>query len=580
MNVTGWEQLLFVCGVTAVLAPLLGRYLAAAFRGTPGAATAADSAGRTAAPGDRIFLPVERLVYRVLRVDPQASMTWQAYAVAVLVFGLLSSLLLYLLLRLQGVLPVNPTRAPGMSPLLSFNTAVSFITGTNWQAYEGETQASYFADMAGLVVAQFTSAAIGLAVALAVVRGIAGSSRRIGNFWVDLTRSLVRVFVPLSVIGALVMVSQGVVQNFSGFRTASALAGGTQQIPGGPVATMEVIKLLGTNGGSMYGVGGAHPFENPTGFTNLFDLLLVIVLPFAIVFMFGRLIGRRKQALVLVAVMAVIFLAHTMIAMQAELHGNHLLPSSVSQVASATSPGGNMEGKETRFGPSGSALMTVGTMGTTAGATDSALDSYTPVGGTAAFAAILLGEISPGGDGGGLYGILVLALLSVFIAGLMVGRTPEFLDKKIRAPQMKLVVAYVLTIPVVVLIFGSMSLVLHVGTSSLGNPGMHGLTEITYAYASVAQNNGSAFAGLAANTPWYDITLGITMLIGRFAPIVLALAIAGSLAGARVHARTRATLDTAGLTFAGFLVGVIVIVGGLIYFPMLILGPIGERITG
>ena len=296
--------------------------------------------------------------------------------------------------------------------------------------------------------------------------------------------------------------------------------------------------------------------------------------------MFGRLIGRRRQALVIVAVMAAIFLAHTMVAMQAELHGNHLLPSSVSQVASSVNPGGNMEGKEARFGPSGSALMTVGTMGTTAGATDSALDSYTPVGGTASFVAILLGEISPGGDGGGLYGILVLALLSVFIAGLMVGRTPEFLGKKIRALQMKLVVTYVLTIPVVVLTFGSLSAVLHAGTSSILNPGMHGLTEITYAYASVAQNNGSAFAGLAANTTWYDITLGITMFVGRFAPIVLALAIAGSLAGARVHARTRATLDTAGLTFAGFLGGVIVIVGGLIYFPMLILGPIGERIVG
>jgi potassium-transporting ATPase potassium-binding subunit len=569
MNLTGWEQLLFVCAATALLAPPLGRYLAATFRD-----------GAASAPGDRIFAPVERLVYRALRVDQKSSMTWQVYAVAVLVFGLMSSVLLYVILRLQGVLPLNPTHAPGMSPTLSFNTAVSFITGTNWQAYEGETSASYLADMAGLVVAQFTAAAVGLAVALAVVRGIAGSSRRIGNFWVDFTRSLVRVFVPLSIVGAIVLVSQGVVQNLTGFRTASTLAGGTQQIPGGPVASMEVIKLLGTNGGSMYGVGGAHPFENPTGFTNLFDLLLVIVLPFAIILMFGRLIGRPRQALAIIAVMAALFLGHTVIAMQAELHGNSQLPASVSQVASAVNPGGNMEGKELRFGPSGSALMTVGTMGTTAGATDSALDSYTPVGGAAAFVAILLGEISPGGDGGGLYGILVLALLSVFIAGLMVGRTPEFLGKKIRATQMKLIVAYVLAIPIVVLAFGSISLVLGAGTSSILNPGMHGLTEVTYAYASVAQNNGSAFAGLASNTPWYDITLGITMLVGRFTPIVLALAIAGSLAGARTHARTRATLDTSGLTFAAFLVGVIVIVGGLIYFPMLILGPIGERIVG
>ena len=574
MNASGWEQLLFVAAVTAVLAPLLGRYLAATFRG--GAASAAQNR----APGDRVFLPVENLVYRALGTDPESSWSWRSYALAVLAFGLISTLLLYVILRLQGHLPLNPTHAPGMSSLLSFNTAVSFITGTNWQAYTGETAASYLAQMAGLVVAQFTAAAIGIAVALAVVRGIAGRARTVGNFWVDITRALVRVLVPLSVIGALVLVSQGAVQNFSGFRTAVTLAGGSQTIPGGPVTSMEVIKLLGTNGGSFYGAGGAHPFENPTGFSNMFQLLLVIVLPFAIVFMFGRLIGRPRQAYAIIAVMAVIFVGQTVVSMQAELHGNHLLPAAVSQAAGSSSPGGNLEGKEARFGPQGSALMTVGTMGTPAGATDSALDSYTAVGGAGSFVAILLGEISPGGDGGGLYAILVLALLSVFIAGLMVGRTPEFLGKKIRAPQMKLVVTYVLTIPIVVLVLGSISLVIGPGTSSILNPGFHGLTEVTYAYASVANNNGSAFAGLSANTPWYDVTLALAMLVGRFVPILLGLAIAGSLAGARVHARTRATLDTSGPTFAVFLIGVIVIVGGLIYFPMLILGPIGERLVG
>jgi potassium-transporting ATPase potassium-binding subunit len=567
VSASGWLQLLFIVVATAVLAPLLGRYLAATFRG-----------GK--APGDRVFLPVERLVYRTLRIDEDTSWTWRSYALAMLAFGLASTLLLYLILRLQGILPLNPNHAPGMPPLLSFNTAVSFITGTNWQVYEGETAASYLVQMAGLVVAQFTAAAIGLAVALAVIRGIAGRSRAIGNFWVDLTRGLVRLFVPLSILGALVLVGQGAVQNFSGFRTATTLAGSTQVIPGGPVASMEVIKLLGTNGGSFYGAGGAHPFENPTGFSNMFDLLLVIVLPFAIALMFGRLIGKPRQGYAIAAAMAIIFIGHTAVSMQAELHGNHLLPAAVSQVATGGNPGGNMVGKETRFGPEGSALMTVGTMGTTAGATDSALDSYTPVGGAGAFVAILLGEISPGGDGGGLYSILVLALLAVFVAGLMVGRTPEFLGKKIRAPQMKLVVAYVLTIPVVILVLGSMSLVLGAGRSAILNPGMHGLTEVTYAYASVALNNGSAFAGLAANTPWYDVTLGLVMLVGRFAPMVLALAIAGSLAEVRVHARTRATLDTTGPTFVAFLIGVIVIVGGLIYFPMLILGPIGERLVG
>jgi K+-transporting ATPase ATPase A chain len=567
MSTSGWEQLIFVLVVTAIAAPLLGRYLAATFRGG-------------AAPGDRIFLPIERLVYRVTGIDPDSSWTWRAYALAVLAFGLVSTLLLYGVLRLQGLLPFNPTHAPGMPALLSFNTAVSFITGTNWQAYSGETQASYLAQMAGLVVAQFTAAAVGLSVALAVIRGIAGHSRTIGNFWCDLTRSLVRIFIPLSIVGALVMVSQGAVQNFAGFRTASTLAGGSQSIPGGPVASMEAIKLLGTNGGSFYGAGGAHPFENPNGFTNMFDLLFVIVLPFAIAFMFGRLIGRRRQGYALVAVMALLFLGHTVISMQAEVHGNHLLPASVSQVVSKNNPGGNMEGKDARFGPSGSALMTVGTMGTTAGATDSALDSYTPVGGAGAFAGILLGEVSPGGDGGGLYAILVFSLLAVFVAGLMVGRTPEFLGKKIRGPQMMLIVAYVLTIPIVTLVFASISLVISPGTNSILNPGFHGLSEVTYAFASVANNNGSAFAGLAANTTYYNTMLGVAMLIGRFVPIILALAIAGSLAGIRVHARTRATLDTSGPTFVVFLLGVIVIVGGLIYLPMLILGPIGERFVG
>ena len=567
MSLAGWEQLIFVVVFTAVAAPLLGRYLAATFRG-----------GR--APGDRVFLPIERLVYRATATDPDSSWTWQRYALAVLAFGLVSTLLLYAILRLQGVLPLNPTHAPGMTPLLAFNTAASFVTGTNWQAYEGETQASYLAQMAGLVVAQFTAAAVGLSVALAVIRGISGNARTVGNFWVDLTRSLVRVFVPLSILGALVLVSQGAVENLHGFRTASTLAGGSQQIPGGPVASMEVIKLLGTNGGSFYGAGGAHPFENPTGFTNMFDLLLVIVLPFAIAFMFGRLIDKRRQGYAIAAVMALLFLGHTLVSMQAEAHGNHLLPAGVSQVVSYENPGGNLEGKELRFGPDGSALMTVGTMGTTAGATDSALDSYTPVGGLGAFIGILLGEVSPGGDGGGLYSMLVFALLAVFVAGLMVGRTPEFLGKKIRGPQMKLVVAYVLTIPIVTLVFASISLVTRDGTSSILNPGFHGLSEITYAYASVANNNGSAFGGLSADTTWYDTTLGLVMLVGRFLPIVLSLAIAGSLAGARVHARTRATLDTTGPTFVVFLLGVIVIVGGLIYLPMLILGPIGERIVG
>lgn len=566
MSAWGWAQLAFIAVATVVLASLGGKYLAAVF-------------GPGRAPGDRFFAPLERLAFRFTGVDPDNEQRWTSYALCVLAFGLVSVVVLYAILRLQEHLPFNPTHAPAMSPMLAFNTAISFITGTNWQAYSGETQASHLAQMAGLVVAQFTAAAVGLAVALAVVRGIAGDRRTVGNFWADLTRSLTRVFLPLSVVSALVLVSQGAVQNLHGFRTATTIAGSTQHIPGGPVASMEVIKLLGTNGGSFYNAGGAHPFENPTGFSNMFDLLLVIVLPFAIALMFGRLIGRRRQGRALVATMAILFAAHTVIGMQAEAHGNHLVPTSVSQKIDDQNPGGNMEGKETRFGPDGSALMTVGTMGTTAGATDSALDSYTPVGGASALVAIILSEVSPGGVGGGLYGMLIFVLLAVFVAGLMVGRTPEFLGKKIGATQMKLSILYVLALPLVVLGFAGASLVLGGASRGAANPGLHGFTEITYAFASAAANNGSAFGGLSANTSWYDTTLGITMFVGRFAPIVLALAAAGSLAGARVHVRTRATLDTSGPTFVAFLLGVIVVVGGLIYLPMLILGPIGERLV-
>ena len=566
MDAWAWAQVAFIGVAVVIAAPLLARYLAAVF-------------GGKRAPGDRFFLPIERLVHRTLGVDPEAQQTWKGYALAVLGFGLVSTLLLYAILRLQGVLPFNPTHAPGMSPMLAFNTAISFVTGTNWQAYSGETQASYLTQMAGLVVAQFTAAAVGLAVALAVVRGVSGATRTVGNFWADLTRGVTRILLPVSVVGALVLISQGVVQNLHGFRAASTLAGATQKIPGGPVASMEVIKLLGTNGGSFYNAGGAHPFENPTGFSNMFDLLLVVVLPFALALMFGRLINNRRQGYAIVAVMAILFATHTLIGAQAEAHGNSNLPATINQKVGNINIGGNMEGKEAVFGPAGSALMTLGTMGTTAGATDSALDSYTPVGGATALVAILLGEVSPGGVGGGLYTMLIFVLLAVFIAGLMVGRTPEFLGKKIRGTQMKLVILYVVAIPTVVLGFGSVSLVLN-SVHAILNPGFHGLTEITYAFASAANNNGSAFAGLSANTSWYDTTLGLVMLIGRFVPIVLALAVAGSLAGARVHARTRATLDTSGPTFVAFLFGVIIIVGGLIYLPMLILGPVGERIVG
>ena len=564
---SGWEQLTVVIVVTLVAAPLLGRYLAALF-------------GGDRAPGDRVFGPPERLLLRAGGIDPDKGQTWTGYARSLLAFGLVSTIALFALLRLQGVLPGNPTHAPGMGPGLAFNTAVSFVTGTNWQAYSGETQVSFLAQMAGLVVAQFTAAAVGVGVALAVVRGIAGTGRDVGNFWGDLVRAVVRLFLPLAAVATVVMVSQGAVQNLAGARTVTTVTGATQGIPGGPVASMEAIKLLGTNGGSAYGVGGAHPFENPNGFTNIFDLLLVIVLPVALVLMFGRLIGRPRQAYTILAVMAVLFLGHTLVAMQAEAHGSPAPPAAVAHTVRVDGGGGNMEGKEVRFGAEGSALLTAGTMGTTAGATDSSLDSYTAVGGGSALAAILLGEVSPGGDGGGLYGMLMFVLLAVFLCGLMVGRTPEYLGKKVGVPQMKLVTLHVFAAPAVILVLSGVSLVYGSGTRSILNPGPHGLTEMTYSFASAVQNNGSAFAGLSAATPWYDTSLGIAMLVGRFLPIILVLAVAGSLAGSRVYATTDATLSTSGPTFGGLLLGLVVIVGGLTFLPVLVLGPVAERLVG
>jgi K+-transporting ATPase ATPase A chain len=516
-----WWQLAILGAALAVSSPLLGRYLARIYTGQP-------------TFGDRVFGPVEHAIWRLVGLRHRPAQRWTAYAGSMLAFSLVSTLGLYAILRIQHWLPLNPTRVGNVPPALAFNTAVSFVTGTNWQAYAGETTMSHLSQMAGLVVAQFTAAAVGMSVALALIRGLAHRSGqpRLGNFWEDLVRTIVRVLLPIAIVSALVLISQGVVQNLHGFTNATTVTGGTQRIPGGLAASQEVLKTLGTNGGGFYNANSAHPFENPNGLTNLFELFLVLVLPFAIPLMYGRMIGDRRQGRAILAVMTVLWLLQTTVAIAAETGGNPRLATVADQTATATQPGGNLEGKEIRLGP--------------------------------------------GGVGSGLYAILVYALLAVFAGGLMVGRTPEYLGKKIRGPQMTLVVFFLLVLPAVVLGFSAAAALLPGALGSRLNPGMHGLAEIVYAYASAANGNGSAFAGLSANTPWYNTTLGLAMLAGRYLTIIPVLALAGSLARERVHAHSTATLPTQRPVFVSLHLGIILLLGGLSYLPMLVLGLIGE----
>jgi len=569
-------QLVVVIVALAVVSPLLGRYMAAVF-------------GGSRAPGDRFFAPIERRVFRLLGISPDNSQRWSSYALSVLAFGAVSVFGLYLLLRFQHVLPFNPTGAPAVGGVLAFNTAVSFVTGTNWQAYAGESTMSHLSQMSGLVVAQFTATAVGMAVAVALVRGILQFHVRhsehtpeglLGNFWADLVRGILRVLLPLAAIATVVMVSQGAVENLHGNTAATTVEGATQVIPGGPVATQEVIKTLGDNGGGFYNVGSAHPLANPNGLTNGFELVLSLALPFAFPFMYGRMAGRPRQGYTIVAVMAVLWLAPIVFATVTESTGNPRLDAiGVDQTHHPTQVGGNMEGKDLRFGPAGSVILSVGTMGTSAGVTPAALDSYTPSGGSMALGPILLGEITPGGAGTGLYGMLVYVMIAVFIGGLMVGRTPEFMGQKLQTTEMKLVSMYVIVIPFVVLGGTAATVLLSTARRSALNAANHGFTEMLYAFASAANGNGSAFAGLNANTNWYNTMLGVTMLAGRFLPIIIVLALAGSLSRKQIHAPSIATMPTSGFTFGGLLTGVVLIVGGLTYFPALVLGPIAEHLT-
>ncbi|MBS1848131.1 MAG: potassium-transporting ATPase subunit KdpA [Actinobacteria bacterium] len=569
MTAHAWEQLAAIVAIVAIAAPPLGFYLARVFGDGP-------------APGDRIFGPVERAIYRIVGVDPDHEQRWNVYAMSLLAFSVASVVVLYAMQRLQGHLPLDPTGAHSIDPALSFNTAVSFVTNTNWQNYAGESTMSIFTSMVGLAVQNFVSAAVGITVAIALVRGLTrDGARTIGNFWVDLIRATTRVLLPIALVAAIVFVSQGVIQTFAAPVHAHTITGATQVIPGGPVASQESIKMLGTNGGGYFGANSAHPFENPNGVTNLLQIVLMLLIPFALTFTFGRLAKDRRQGFVLAAAMFLIWFAAAFALTSFESAGNPRLTSrGVDQSMSVGRVGGNMEGKETRFGAAGSGLFGATSTGTSTGAVNASHDSFTAAGGAVPLVAMMLGEISPGGVGAGLYGILIFALLAVFIAGLMVGRTPEYLGKKIQAAEMKLVVLYILVTPLVILAFTALSVAFAGPRSAILNHGPHGLTEVTYAFTSAANNNGSAFGGLSTNTTWYNTTLGIAMLLGRFMLIIPVLAIAGSLARKKRVPVNAGTFPTGTPLFTGLLVGVIVIMVGLTFFPVLALGPIVERLGG
>lgn len=514
-------------------------------------------------------LKVERGVYRVIGVDPDGDQRWAVYLRSVIVFSIGSVGLVYAVLRLQEWLPYSLDRG-NMPPFQALNTAISFVTNTNWQSYSGETLG--FAAQAGaLAVQNFLSAAVGIAVAIAFVRGLSRTETdRLGSFWVDLIRILVRILIPLSVLGAVALVMAGVTQNFLTDQTITTLSGGSQTIPGGPVASQEAIKELGTNGGGFFNANSAHPFENPTAVTNWLEILLLLVIPFSLPRAFGRLVGDPRQGRTILAAMGGIWLLMTAVITAAEWQ--HAGPA--LELA-----GASMEGKEVRFGVPMSGVWAAATTGTSTGAVNSMQDSYTAFGGGGAMFNMLLGEVAPGGVGSGLYGILVLAIVTVFIAGLMVGRTPEYLGKTIGAGQMKLVSLYVLTTPVLVLIGVAVSMATEAGRAGILNPGPHGLSEVIYGWGSAANNNGSAFAGLGANTDFYNIGLGLAMALGRFVPICLVLALAGSLAGQRRVPESAGTMPTHGPLFAILLVGIVVVVTGLTYLPALALAPIAEGLS-
>ncbi|MFF4369304.1 potassium-transporting ATPase subunit KdpA [Streptomyces sp. NPDC001594] len=547
----GMLQLLALVAALALAYRPLGEYMAGVY-----------SSGKHYRP--------EKWIYKAIGADPDADMRWTAYLRAVLAFSVIGVLFLYLLQRLQGVLP-GSLGFRSIDPDQAFNTAASFVANTNWQSYAGEQAMGHVVQTGGLAVQNFVSAAVGMAVAVALIRGFARSrSGGLGNFWSDLVRGVFRILLPMSVVGALVLVACGVIQNFAGIHEVGQFLGGSQQWNGGAVASQEVIKELGTNGGGYFNANSAHPFENPTPFSNLFEIFLILLIPFALTRTFGRMVGSVRQGYAVLATMAVIWLGFTALMMWTESahHGPAL------QAA-----GGAMEGKETRFGIAGSAMFSVATTLTSTGAVNSFHSSFTGLGGGIQLLGMQLGEIAPGGVGSGLYGMLVMAVIAVFLAGLMVGRTPEYLGKKIGTREIKLAACYLLITPALVLGFAAAAMALPTPAQSMANAGAHGFSEILYAYTSAGNNNGSAFAGLNADTQWFNTTTGIAMLLGRFLPMVFVLALAGSLAEQRPVPATAGTLRTDKPLFAGLLVGTIVIVAGLTYFPALALGPLAEGLA-
>ncbi|MFJ5370523.1 potassium-transporting ATPase subunit KdpA [Bosea sp. CER48] len=560
MTLNGWIQILLFCGIIVALVRPLGGYMTRVFAGE-----------RTLL--SPVLYPVERLLYAAAGTHKKEEQHWTGYVVAMLLFNLAGFVLLYAMQRLQGALPFNPAEMGAVPADLAFNTAASFVANTNWQNYAGESTMSYFTQMAGLAVQNFVSAATGIAIAVAVIRAFARrSARTLGNFWADLVRSTLYVLLPICVIGTLVLVGQGVPQNLNPYTVATTLEGAQQTIAQGPVASQMMIKHLGTNGGGFFNANAAHPFENPTAFTNLIHMVAIFAVGAALTNVFGRMVGNEKQGWAILAVMGLLFIAGVVVCYWAEAAGNPL-------VQALGLDGGNMEGKETRFGITLSALFAVITTAASCGAVNAMHDSLMPLGGLVPLINMMLGEIIVGGVGAGFYGIILFVVIAVFVAGLMVGRTPEYLGKKIEAKEVKMAMLAVLCLPLATLGFTAVAVVLPDAVGSIANPGPHGFSEVLYAYTSAAANNGSAFAGLSGNTVWYNLTIGVAMLMGRFLVIIPALALAGSVAAKKTVPESAGTFPTHGPLFIGLLTGVIVIVGGLTFFPALALGPIVEHLA-
>lgn len=562
MTLSGWLQIgLFFLAVLAIIKPL-GLYMAYVFSGR-----------RTwLSP---VLGPIESGFYKAAGIDPQREQGWLSYTLAMLAFSLTGFLALYAILRLQHLLPFNPQGFSGMPADLAFNTAVSFVTNTNWQNYGGETTLSHFSQMAGLTVQNFLSAATGMALAVAFTRAFARSkASTLGNFWADMTRAVLYILLPLAILVALAFVAMGLPQTLSASATVTTLEGAQQVIALGPVASQEAIKQLGTNGGGFFNVNAAHPFENPTAFSNYLNMFAMLSVSSALVYAFGVMADCRRQAWALLSAMALLLIAGVAVIYWAETQGNPILTA-----LGADAAGGNMEGKEVRFGQAMTALYAAVTTGLSNGGVNGMHGSFTGLGGLVPMFLIQLGEVLPGGVGSGLYGMLVFALLSVFVAGLMVGRTPEFLGKKIDGREMKFAMLAVLILPLVILGFTAVSAMLPTALASLGTGGPHGLSEMLYAYTSAAGNNGSAFGGLSGNTPWYNTTLGLSMLLGRFAYAIPVMAIAGSLAAKVKVPPSSGTFPTDGPLFTGLLIAIILILGGLQFFPALALGPIAEHLA-